>query len=426
MAACLTQKTGVDACAGAGCSLFTGVAGTVYVYRDSTEDGGGVLSVSSSGDHAVAANGTDGVIRAQGSIDIGDAGVRLSGDGDGAITFLGLGNGTDEDLTLNLDDTSNVGTFTSSTALATLNFSSIVLQETGVDVLNNNEIDASSELLAIMDDETGTGALCFATAPVFTTNIDVGSTGVRLSDDGDGAITFKGLGDGSDEDLTVNLDDVANTATFTSSTGVTSMVFPTDDTVTSRFQDSTGSAYLYIRSYGNGATGLGFDSYGGTPGSETATLSGNLLMNFLARGWTTAAYSGGAMQFIATENWSATDGGTKLVFYTTPDNTTTLTSRWTMSDLGHWLASTDNAVDIGASGATRPRDVYVADDVVAAGDVQSANLISTTLEANLTAGACTAGTWKVDNTTTRELCRCNDAGSAYDCISVTTTNGPTD
>src|SRR3990167_398089 len=99
MAACLTQKTGVDACAGAGCSLFTGVAGTVYVYRDSTEAGGGVLSVSSSGDHAVAANGTDGVIRAQGSIDIGDAGVRLSGDGDGAITFLGTGDGFDEDMT---------------------------------------------------------------------------------------------------------------------------------------------------------------------------------------------------------------------------------------------------------------------------------------------------------------------------------------
>ena len=56
----------------------------------------------------------------------------------------------------------------------------------------------------------------------------------------------------------------------------------------------------------------------------------------------------------------------------------------------------------------------------------NAGFVTKVLEANLTAGACTAGTWKVDNTTTRELCRCNDAGSAYDCISVTTTNGPTD
>lgn len=56
----------------------------------------------------------------------------------------------------------------------------------------------------------------------------------------------------------------------------------------------------------------------------------------------------------------------------------------------------------------------------------SGGLIASGLEANLTAGACTAGTFKVDNTTTREWCRCNDAGSAYDCISVTITNGPTD
>ena len=53
-------------------------------------------------------------------------------------------------------------------------------------------------------------------------------------------------------------------------------------------------------------------------------------------------------------------------------------------------------------------------------------MTTTVLEANLTAGACTAGEWKVDNTTTRELCRCNDAGTAYDCISVTNANGPTD
>lgn len=48
------------------------------------------------------------------------------------------------------------------------------------------------------------------------------------------------------------------------------------------------------------------------------------------------------------------------------------------------------------------------------------------IEANLVVGACTAGQWRVDNTVTRELCRCNDAGTAYDCINVTTANGPTD
>ncbi|MEK7152358.1 MAG: hypothetical protein AAB834_00275, partial [Patescibacteria group bacterium] len=106
------------------------------------------------------------------SISVGSAGVKLSDDGDGAVTFLGIGDGTsdfDEDLILNLMDTSNTGTFTSSTALATLNFSSIALQESGIAVLNNDEIDASSELAAIMDDETGSGALVFGTSPTFVT-----------------------------------------------------------------------------------------------------------------------------------------------------------------------------------------------------------------------------------------------------------------
>lgn len=40
-----------------------------------------------------------------------------------------------------------------------------------VNILLETEIDASSELLAIMDDETGTGLLAFATSPNFTTDI---------------------------------------------------------------------------------------------------------------------------------------------------------------------------------------------------------------------------------------------------------------
>jgi hypothetical protein len=64
-------------------------------------------------------------------ISVGAAGVKLTGDGDGAITFLGLGNGSDEDLTLNLDDTSNTGVFSSSTGLNILDFGAIALYTTG-------------------------------------------------------------------------------------------------------------------------------------------------------------------------------------------------------------------------------------------------------------------------------------------------------
>lgn len=99
--------------------------------------------------------GNNNWIFGTGSVDLGSAGVRLSQDGDGAITFLGLGNGSDEDLTLNLDDTSNTGVFSSSTSLATLNFSGISLQSSGVaiptisstDTLTNKTIAASSNVL---------------------------------------------------------------------------------------------------------------------------------------------------------------------------------------------------------------------------------------------------------------------------------------
>ena len=160
------------------------------------------------------------------TVDIDSDGVRLDSDNDGMLILLGLGNGFDEDLRLNLDDTTNTGVFTSTTGLATINFSSIALQESGIAVLNNDEIDASSELAAIMDDETGgTGVLVFGTSPVFTTDISIGTAGVRLSDDGDGALTIAGLGNGTDENLIFNFDDTANTVTVTTGTDVTTVNF---------------------------------------------------------------------------------------------------------------------------------------------------------------------------------------------------------
>lgn len=61
-----------------------------------------------------------------GQIDIGSAGVRLTSDGDGAITFLGLGNGSDEDFTLNLDDTSNTIVASSSTGVSLFDFGTAI------------------------------------------------------------------------------------------------------------------------------------------------------------------------------------------------------------------------------------------------------------------------------------------------------------
>lgn len=65
-----------------------------------------------------------------------------------------------------------------------------------------------------------------------TAGVQVGSTGVLITSDNDGAITFTGASAGADEDLTINLDDTANTAVVSSSTGVTDVSFSALNLVT--------------------------------------------------------------------------------------------------------------------------------------------------------------------------------------------------
>lgn len=64
-------------------------------------------------------------------ISVGAAGVKLTGDGDGQITFASLGGGNSEDLSVNLDDTANTVVFASSTGVTDLNFSALNLVTTG-------------------------------------------------------------------------------------------------------------------------------------------------------------------------------------------------------------------------------------------------------------------------------------------------------
>ena len=64
-----------------------------------------------------------------------------------------------------------------------------------------------------------------------------------------------------------------------------------------------------------------------------------------------------------------TVGASDIVFRTSD------TARWNINSSGHLLANTDNAFDIGAVGATRPRNVYVA-GFVSAGSVSSTSFTS--------------------------------------------------
>jgi len=62
-------------------------------------------------------------------------------------------------------------------------------------------------------------------------DLTLGATGVKMTSDNDGAITFLSISAGSQEDLTFNFDDVANTVGVTTSTGVTDIDFGTIEIV---------------------------------------------------------------------------------------------------------------------------------------------------------------------------------------------------
>jgi len=134
-----------------------------------------VGDVTITGDAAV--NGND--------LTLGATGVKFTSDADGAVTLLGLSAGYDEDLTINLDDAENEVTLSSSTGV------------TLVDLDGNLDLEISGN------------------------DLTIGETGVKITSDGDGALTFLGLSAGSDEDLTINLDDTSNEVSLSSSTGVT-------------------------------------------------------------------------------------------------------------------------------------------------------------------------------------------------------------
>jgi hypothetical protein len=105
--------------------------------------------------------------------------------------------------------------------------------DTKVTALTANSDPQATDILYMVDDPGGTPlsqkitlanlALNMPDIIVLGSDLSVGAAGVKLTGDGDGALTLLGLGNGSDEDLTINLDDTADTVVVSSSTGVTSI-----------------------------------------------------------------------------------------------------------------------------------------------------------------------------------------------------------
>lgn len=164
----------------------------------------------------------------------------------------------------------------------------------------STDIDTSSELKTILTDETGSGAACFATSPTFTTSVILGAAGVSITDDADGAITLKGLGDGTDEDLTLNLDDTTNVATWSSSTGVAtwSVPFSIDFPGAFRLYDSTEELNIGNSGVSGFATAAGSVYFG----------SGNVEIDGETR-FDGGAYFAGTVSGLGTGSFSAFKAG---------------------------------------------------------------------------------------------------------------------
>lgn len=71
---------------------------------------------------------------------------------------------------------------------------------------------------------------------------------------------------------------------------------------------------------------------------------------------------------------------------------TTDTARWQVTSVGHFLTITDNVYDIGASGATRPRTIYVGTNGIFGGKIFAGGTTTPTALIHLAAGTATANT----------------------------------
>lgn len=67
--------------------------------------------------------------------------------------------------------------------------------------------------------------------------------------------------------------------------------------------------------------------------------------------------------------WAGGSTSNAVINFLTGGTSGTTHKRWTISSAGHFIAGTDNSYDIGASGANRPRDFYLARNATITGNI---------------------------------------------------------
>jgi hypothetical protein len=193
---------------------------------------GGVIYGQADQSNSITSSATDwtfalDVVITGSDLTLGAAGVKLTGDGDGAITLLGLGDGFDENLIINLDDTSNTAVISSTTGVTGLTLTSIGITTGAASDLSAGAVtlgtvagtitdgtaswNTSTQALAGFSTITGTGAVTGATVTDGTITLAGDGTITGLAEGGLPNSTIV-TADVKDNDLTAS--DLSATLTF--------------------------------------------------------------------------------------------------------------------------------------------------------------------------------------------------------------------
>lgn len=154
--------------------------------------------------------------------------VCLSNGGAGILAIASVGNTNNENLLFDLETTPNTATLSSSTGVDALAYG---LLDTWT--IQNWVVRSNANILFDLDDDSN-GSNTFQVRAdnndiVFNLNesgnLALGVTGITLIPDTDGSLTTLGRGDGFDENHILDLDNVENTWSYSSSTGVVQATF---------------------------------------------------------------------------------------------------------------------------------------------------------------------------------------------------------
>ena len=126
----------------------------------------------------------------------------------------------------------------------------------------------------------------------------------------------------------------AQTVTNIAHLGLNSTAVP--DILFRAYGDNNSTSRIAIRGYSSNASSssMRVAKFRGTYAAPQAPLSGDSLGKFELAGYGTTSANGypqGSYEGVATENWGATARGTKTLFYTTPNTTTTQTLALTLN-----------------------------------------------------------------------------------------------